>query len=208
MHRFVHRHSTRTHRTAPRATTRRHLRALAVSAAVLPAAGAGGSALAVPPPGAAHPAPPAAAARSAAHQPDGPRLTGSAKLRRLDGDDVRCSFDAHFRRDRTPGDARGTFGFRHVGRTDSGWARGRIDCLVTGGKAATTGGIVTETDIPGLKGERVGFSVRDVHDVRNTVGRGGADRLGYRLGRHPGPRHHQGSAPVRQCGTVRDGGAR
>ncbi|MEU7190430.1 hypothetical protein [Streptomyces sp. NPDC045369] len=161
MHRFVHRHSTRTHRTAPRATTRRHLRALAVSAAVLPATGAGGSALAVPPPGAAHPAPPAAAARSAAHQPDGPRLTGAAKLRRLDGDDVRCSFDARFRRDRTPGDARGTFGFRHVGRTDSGWARGRIDCLVTGGKAATTGGIVTETDIPGLKGERVGFSVRE-----------------------------------------------
>ncbi|GCD47257.1 hypothetical protein [Streptomyces paromomycinus] len=192
MHRSVHRHDASTHRIAPRSTTRtiritrtirtttrRRLRVLAVPTAVLLAAGAGGSALAVPPPDAAHPAPPAAAARSAAHRPDDPRLTGSAKLRRVDGDDVRFSFDAHFRRDQTPGDARGTFGFRHVGKTDSGWAKGRVDCLVTGGKVATASGIVTGTDIPGLKGKRVGFSVHDV--------RGGPDRLGYSWAATPGP---------------------
>ncbi|KAA6224431.1 hypothetical protein CP973_15170 [Streptomyces albofaciens JCM 4342] len=136
------------------------------------AAGAGGSALAVPPPDAAHPAPRAAAAQSARHQPDDARLSGSAKLRRTDGDDVRFSFDARFRQDETPDKARGTFAFRHVGKTRSGWAKGRIDCLVTGGKVAVASGIVTATDVANLKGKRVGFSVHD-------LGPGRADRLGY-----------------------------
>lgn len=55
---------------------------------------------------------------------------------------------------------------------------------MTGGNVATAGGIVTETDIPGLGGKRVGFSV---HDVRDADGRGGADRLGYSWAATPGP---------------------
>ncbi|KEF06931.1 MULTISPECIES: hypothetical protein [Streptomyces] len=165
--------SDRRHRThTTRSTARRCLRLVAVSAAVLLAAGAGGSALAVPPPDAAHPVPRATAAQSAAHQPADARLTGSAKLRRADGDDVRFSFDARFRQDEMPDKARGTFAFRHVGKTTSGWAKGRIDCLVTGGKVAVASGIVTATDVAGLKGKRVGFSVHD-------RGPGRADRLGY-----------------------------
>ncbi|MFF3271076.1 hypothetical protein ACFYWU_09085 [Streptomyces chrestomyceticus] len=154
-------------------TTARRRRVLALSAAALLTAGAAASsALAAGPEDAAHPV--GAAGRSA----EDPRLTGSAKLRRSDGDDVRFSFDARFRKDETPFEARGTFAFRHVGATESGWAKGRIDCLVTGGKVAVTSGIVTETDIPGLKGKRVGFSVHD---------RGRNDRLGYSWAATAGP---------------------
>ncbi|MEU2792493.1 hypothetical protein [Streptomyces sp. NPDC007100] len=156
-------------RTRP---TARRRRILALSAAALLAAGATSSALAASPADAAHPV------RAAGGNTEDPRLTGSAKLRRADGDDVRFSFDARFRKDQTPFDARGTFAFRHVGATESGWAKGRIDCLVTGGKVAVTSGIVTETDIPGLKGKRVGFSVHD---------RGRNDRLGYSWAATAGP---------------------
>ncbi|MFD7664231.1 hypothetical protein [Streptomyces sp. NPDC059788] len=87
-----------------RTTARRRLRLLAVSVAVLLAAGAVGPALAAPPPDAAHPAGRATAAQSAAARPqEDPWLNGSAKLRRADGDDVRFSFDARFRKDETPG---------------------------------------------------------------------------------------------------------
>ncbi|MFF7412835.1 hypothetical protein [Streptomyces lydicus] len=100
-----------------------------------------------------------------------PRLTGSAKLYRSAGDNIHFAFDAHFRKDQGPMDARGTFRFSHVfPNGTSGFAEGRIDCLMTGGKIATASGIVTRTDRPGLKGKRVGFSVRD--DGRH-------DRLGY-----------------------------
>ncbi|UNO43683.1 hypothetical protein KGS77_04025 [Streptomyces sp. MST-110588] len=99
-----------------------------------------------------------------------PRLTGSAKLHRSDGDDVRFAFDARFRKDQRPDQARGTFSVRHVSSAGSGAFTGRIDCLVTGGKVAVASGIVTETDVPRLKGKRVGFTVHD---------QGGHDRVGY-----------------------------
>lgn len=160
-------------------TTARRRRVLALSAAALLTAGAAtSSALAAGPEDAAHPVGPAEGASAADRSAEDPRLTGSAKLRRADGDDVRFSFDARFRKDETPFEARGTFAFRHVGATESGWAKGRIDCLVTGGKVAVTSGIVTETDIPGLKGKRVGFSVHD---------RGRNDRLGYSWAATAGP---------------------
>lgn len=181
--------SVRSIRTdSTRSAARRRLRVLAASAAVLLAAGAAGPALALPPADASAPAAGrSAAAQSAAWNPDDPRLTGSAKLRRSDGDDVRFSFDARFRRDETPDKARGTFAFRHIGKTASGWAKGRIDCLVTGGKVAVTSGIVTATDIPGLKGKRVGFSVHDVGKAGSAHAAGRADRLGYSWAATPGP---------------------
>ncbi|MFH8408440.1 hypothetical protein ACH4FX_27100 [Streptomyces sp. NPDC018019] len=102
-----------------RTTARRRLRLLAVWAAVLLAAGAAGPALAAPPSDISHPAPRATAAQNAGRQPDDPRLTGAAKLRRTDGD-VRFSFDARFREDETPDTAHGTFAFRHVGTAATG----------------------------------------------------------------------------------------
>ncbi|MEV5599603.1 Repetin [Streptomyces sp. NPDC052496] len=176
-----HNHHADNTDSTTRTTTRRRLRVLAVPAAALLAAGAAGTALAVPSADAAHPTARPATAQSAAGTQEDPRLTGSAKLRRADGDDVRFSFDARFRRDETPDKARGTFAFRHVGKGGSGWAKGRVDCLVTGGKVAVTSGIVTATDIRGLKGKRVGFSVHDVG------GRGTGDRLGYSWAATAGP---------------------
>ncbi|MFI9048900.1 hypothetical protein [Streptomyces sp. NPDC053427] len=144
---------------------RRHLRTAiaALGAAALIGAAAEGSAAAS---GVAHAAP-----RSTAGAAAGPSLTGSAKLYRSAGDIIHFAFDAHFGRDESPLDARGTFRFSHVFPDGTGaFAEGRIDCLLTGGRTATASGIVTATDKPGLKGKRVGFSVRD--DGRH-------DRLGY-----------------------------
>lgn len=144
------------------------------------AADRGSSSVAAPAPGAAHPGPEAArpgpdertGVARAAEQPRGtavePSLTGSAKLLRGDGDDVRFSFDAHG----LPDAARGTFSFRHIAPTERGYALGRIDCLVSGGQVAVATGIVTKTDVKGLKGLRVGFTVHD-------KGPGKPDRVGY-----------------------------
>ncbi|MFE6779349.1 hypothetical protein [Streptomyces sp. NPDC057676] len=100
--------------------------------------------------------------------PAEPSLTGSAKLLRPDGDDVRFTFGAHGE----PDTARGTFGFRHIGATERGFATGRIDCLASGGKVAVATGVVERTDVEGLEGLRIGFTVHD-------TGRGKPDRVGY-----------------------------
>lgn len=106
----------------------------------------------------------------------GPReaaaLTGTAKLYRPAGDDITFTFDAHLAAEDTmnPEAATGTFGFRHVFPDGtSGWAKARVDCLVTGGRVAVVTGVVTDSDTP-FKGKRVGISVHDL---------GRHDRLGY-----------------------------
>ncbi|WP_326688413.1 hypothetical protein OIE63_15460 [Streptomyces sp. NBC_01795] len=106
---------------------------------------------------------------------DEARLYGSAKMHRADGQRVRFAFDARGFGDAATeqGTSRGTFRFSHYTPDGSSgaWAKGRIDCLTTGGgKVATATGIVTETDLEGLKGKRVGFTVQD--DGRH-------DHLGY-----------------------------
>lgn len=147
------------------ARSRRTRRAIATAGAVaLVAAVTAGSAVASDGAPAAHPRHTAATAKD-------PRLTGSAKIYRSAGDNIHFAFDAHFRKDQGPLDAKGTFRFSHVFPNGAGaFAEGRIDCLITGGKIATASGVVTRTDKPELKGKRVGFSVRD---------NGRHDRLGY-----------------------------
>ncbi|MBT2386128.1 hypothetical protein [Streptomyces sp. ISL-11] len=136
--------------------TRTRIRLAAVGGAALLAASAAGTALASDSGGGA-----AASAKE-------PRLTGSAKMYRPAGDKVHFTFDAHGLLEK----ASGTFRFSHVftnGRHK--FAEGRIDCLISGGKVATATGIVEKTDLEGLKGKRVGFTVDD-HGKRG-------DRLGY-----------------------------
>ncbi|MFE9558058.1 Repetin [Streptomyces sp. NPDC006692] len=99
-------------------------------------------------------------------------LTGTAKLYRPAGDDITFSFDAHLaaKDNMDPEAATGTFSFRHVFPDGtSGWAKAKVDCLVTGGKVAVVTGVVTDSDTP-FKGKRVGVSVND---------QGTHDRLGY-----------------------------
>ncbi|WP_329126778.1 hypothetical protein OG727_01630 [Streptomyces caniferus] len=105
-----------------------------------------------------------------------PSLTGSGKLARQPGDDVRFRLDAHGFAD----GARGTFFVsHHLGKDWGGYAKGRIDCLLTGGPVAVATGVVTEShfkNAPGLpkigdlQGKRFGFTVLDG---------GKEDRLGY-----------------------------
>lgn len=101
-------------------------------------------------------------------------LTGSAKLYRKTTEDVTFTFDAHLaERDTTrPDKATGTFKFVHLDKPGGrgGWAKGRIDCLITGGKVATATGIITATNLKDIKGGRVGFTVHD---------QGKHDRVGY-----------------------------
>lgn len=99
-------------------------------------------------------------------------LTGTAKLYRSAGDDITFSFDAHLAaKDKAdPMKATGTFGWSHYLNGEGAWAKAKVDCLVTGGKVAVVSGVVTETDLPGEKGKRVGITVHDL---------GRHDRLGY-----------------------------
>ncbi|WP_327357525.1 Repetin [Streptomyces sp. NBC_01304] len=104
-------------------------------------------------------------------------LTGTAKLYRATTEDVTFTFDAHLaaKNNMRPDKATGTFRFVHLDKPGGkgGWAEGRIDCLVTGGKVATATGIIERTSpglMAGAKGGRVGFSVHDL---------GKHDRLGY-----------------------------
>ncbi|MFB6439390.1 hypothetical protein ACFCVY_21795 [Streptomyces sp. NPDC056411] len=151
--------------SSPNRRSRARIALATAGAVALAAALTAGSAAASDGAPAARPAHPAPAADA------GPSLTGSAKLYRSAGDNIHFTFDARFRKDQGPLDAKGTFRFSHVFPNGThGFAEGRIDCLMTGGKTATASGIVTRTDRPGLKGKRVGFSVRD--DGRH-------DRLGY-----------------------------
>ncbi|WP_438294867.1 hypothetical protein [Streptomyces sp. HUAS TT7] len=99
-------------------------------------------------------------------------LTGTAKLYRPAGDDITFSFDAHLaaKDNMDPEAAYGTFTFKHVfPNGTSGWAKAKVDCLVTGGKVAVVTGVVTDSDTP-FKGKRVGVTVNDL---------GKHDRLGY-----------------------------
>jgi hypothetical protein len=110
-------------------------------------------------------------------------LTGSAKMYRADGQQVRFSFDAHGFAPAEPdepdvpaGTSRGTFWFSHYSADGKkgAYAEGRIDCLLTGGPVATATGIITRSDLPGdAVGKRVGFTVYDGR------GDGKKDRVGY-----------------------------
>ncbi|QEV17004.1 hypothetical protein [Streptomyces alboniger] len=161
-----------------RTTTDRSLsrhRALAVGAALLMTAGAAGAAVASDG-DAARTGSSASAPHSAerAEKREAAALTGSAKMYRKTTEDVTFTFDAHLaaRNNGDPSKATGTFRFVHLDRPGGkgGWAKGRIDCLMTGGKVATTTGIITDTNIREIKGGRVGFTVHD---------RGITDRVGY-----------------------------
>ncbi|MFD3921380.1 Repetin [Streptomyces sp. NPDC058595] len=144
---------------------RRRTRATAVGAALLIAtsvAATGGSAAASDGAGAGD----RSTTREAA------ALTGTAKLYRSLGDDITFSFDAHLAAEDTgdPGRATGTFRFSHYLNGDGAFAEVKVDCLVTGGKVAVVSGVVTESDLEGAEGERVGVTVHDL---------GRKDRLGY-----------------------------
>lgn len=45
-----------------------------------------------------------------------------------------------------------------------------MDCLLTGGDVAVVSGVITDSDLPGAEGRRVGVTVHDL---------GRHDRLGY-----------------------------
>ncbi|MFJ2006901.1 Repetin [Streptomyces chartreusis] len=120
----------------------------------------------------------ATAASAATASDDAPRqreaaaLTGTAKLYRSAGDDITFSFDAHLAAKDTadPTKATGTFEFSHYLNGAGARAKAEVDCLLTGGTVAVVSGVITDSDLPGAEGKRVGVTVHD-------VGRG--DRLGY-----------------------------
>ncbi|MGK5691836.1 Repetin [Streptomyces sp. URMC 128] len=99
-------------------------------------------------------------------------LTGKAKLYRSAGDDITFSFDAHLAAKDTadPMKATGTFEWSHYLNGEGAWAKARVDCLLTGGKVAVVSGVITDSDLPGAEGKRVGITVHDA---------GRHDRLGY-----------------------------
>ncbi|MEU0407633.1 Repetin [Streptomyces griseorubiginosus] len=99
-------------------------------------------------------------------------LTGTAKMSRSTAEDVTFSFDAHLaaKDNDDPLKATGTFEWSHYLDGDGAWAKAKVDCLVTGGKVAVVSGVITDSDLPGAKGKRVGVTVHDL---------GRHDRLGY-----------------------------
>ncbi|MDO0916410.1 Repetin [Streptomyces sp. DT2A-34] len=111
-------------------------------------------------------------ASDASAQREAAALTGTAKLYRSAGDDITFSFDAHLAGadQADPMKATGTFEWSHYLNGEGAWAKAKVDCLVTGGKVAVVSGVVTDTDLPGEKGKRVGITVHDL---------GRHDRLGY-----------------------------
>ncbi|MEV8345790.1 Repetin [Streptomyces niveus] len=156
---------------APPRTRRRtrRTRALAVGAALLitgAVATTGGSAVASPGTEVSAGAGERSTAREAA------ALTGTAKLYRSLGDDITFTFDAHLAAEDTddPSKATGTFRFSHYLNGEGATAEVEVDCLLTGGKVAVVSGVITESDLEGAKGERVGVTVHDL---------GRKDRLGY-----------------------------
>jgi hypothetical protein len=114
----------------------------------------------------------AATASDAARQREAAALTGTAKLYRSAGDDITFSFDAHLagRDTADPTKATGTFEFSHYLNGEGARAKAEVDCLLTGGKVAVVSGVITESDLPGAEGKRVGVTVHDL---------GRHDRLGY-----------------------------
>jgi hypothetical protein len=116
---------------------------------------------------------PAAATGASSHAPrEAAALTGTAKLYRSAGDDITFSFDAHLaaKDNDDPMKATGTFEWSHYANGDGAWAKAKVDCLLTGGKVAVVSGVITASDLPGAKGNRVGITVHDL---------GRHDRLGY-----------------------------
>ncbi|MFF0736774.1 Repetin [Streptomyces chartreusis] len=114
----------------------------------------------------------AIASDDAPRQREAAALTGTAKLYRSAGDDITFSFDAHLaaKDNADPMKATGTFEWSHYLDGEGARAKAKVDCLVTGGKVAVVSGVITDSDLPGAEGKRVGITVHD-------VGRG--DRLGY-----------------------------
>lgn len=160
-------------RIADRRPTGTRSRVIAIGTALLICAGAAGAAVASDGPedrGALK----AAAQTKAGESREAAALTGSAKLYRKTTEDVKFTFDAHLAAgdNGDPSKATGTFHFVHLDKPggEGGWAKGRIDCLITGGKVATATGIVTDSNLKDIKGGRVGFTVHD---------QGKHDRLGY-----------------------------
>ncbi|WP_172384529.1 Repetin [Streptomyces sp. MNP-20] len=170
--------------------TRNSTRVLAVSAAFLVAAGAAGVAAA----SGEDVTRPAPAAEQQAKPREAAALTGTGKMFRKTTEDVTFTFDAHLakRHNGDPSKATGTFKFVHLDKPGGkgGWAKGRIDCLVTGGKVATTTGVITDTNIKEIKGGRVGFSVHD---------QGRNDRVGYSWGATGGP---TGDKKLTKCNSA------
>ncbi|MDQ1030872.1 hypothetical protein QF035_008454 [Streptomyces umbrinus] len=115
---------------------------------------------------------PSVASAAGERQREAAALTGRAKLYRSAGDDIAFSFDAHLaaKDNDDPLKATGTFEWSHYAGGDGAWAKAEVDCLVTGGKVAVVSGVVTDSDLPGAKGKRVGITVHDT---------GRQDRLGY-----------------------------
>ncbi|MFD9887539.1 Repetin [Streptomyces alboflavus] len=123
-----------------------------------------------------------------------PALTGKAKLFRKTTEDITFTFDAHLAKKnvKRPDKATGTFKFVHLEKPGGkgGWATGRIDCLLTGGKVASATGIITKTNIKEMNGSRVGFSVHD---------QGKNDRLGYSWAATGGP---DGTKKLTKCNSA------
>ncbi|MFF1712412.1 Repetin [Streptomyces sp. NPDC058268] len=157
-------------------------RAIALGTALLICAGAAGAAVASDDGGTPHRAASQTSQASQTHAREAAALTGTAKLYRKTTEDVTFTFDAHLAKRHTmrPDKATGTFRFVHLDKPGGkgGWAKGRIDCLMTGGKVATATGIITASNLKGIKGGRVGFSVHD---------QGGHDRVGYSWAAVGGP---------------------
>lgn len=144
--------------------------ALGLGAALLVTAGATGATGAVG--AAASTSASTSASASGERQREAAALTGWAKLYRSAGDDITFSFDAHLaaKDNDDPLKATGTFEWSHYAGGDGAWAKAEVDCLLTGGKVAVVSGVVTDSDLPGAKGKRVGITVHDT---------GRQDRLGY-----------------------------
>jgi hypothetical protein len=138
----------------------RHTRLAVLGSALLLTAGAAGSAVA------------SGGGSGASERREAAALTGTAKLYRSAGDDITFSFDAHLaaKDNDDPMKATGTFRWSHYAGGDGAWAEAEVDCLLTGGKVAVVSGVVTDSDLPGAKGKRVGVTVHDL---------GRHDRLGY-----------------------------
>ena len=135
----------------------------ALCAALLLTAVTTGAAVAAGPDGRSHDGPPPREAAA---------LTGTAKLYRSAGDDITFTFDAHLAAEDTedPLKATGTFEFSHYLDGKGARAEATVDCLLTGGDVAVVSGVITDSDLPGAEGKRVGITVHDL---------GRRDRLGY-----------------------------